>query len=99
MSKKKIKKCSYYSLESWKTKKQQKKDIDKKKEAEAYEALIKAWGGFGIRRQTMSDTKPTIPKTEATTIYKVGQKQWEVSYTYDLDKQFYLTVNQKLRRS
>lgn len=47
----------------------------------------------------MSDTKPTIPKTEATTIYKVGQKQWEVSYTYDLDKQFYLTVNQKLRRS
>ena len=42
----------------------------------------------------MSDTKPIIPKTIATTMFKLGQKQWRVSYTYDLDKQFYLTVNQ-----
>lgn len=46
----------------------------------------------------MSDTKPTILKNIVTTIYKLEQKQWRVSYTYDLDKQFYLTVNQKLKR-
>lgn len=49
----------------------------------------------------MNDTKPTILKNIeniATTIYTLGQIQWKVSYTYDLDKQFYLTVNQKLRR-
>ncbi len=46
----------------------------------------------------MSNTKPAIFKNIATTIYKLGQKQWTVSYTYDLDKQFYLTVNQKLGR-
>ena len=46
----------------------------------------------------MSDIKPTTLKNIATTIYKLGQKQWRVSYTYDLNKQFYLTVNQKLGR-
>lgn len=44
MSKKKIKKCSYYSGESWKTKKHQKKDIDKKKAYEAFEARMKGLG-------------------------------------------------------
>lgn len=42
--KKKIKKCSYYSGESWKTKKRQKKDIDKKKEQEAFEIIEKILG-------------------------------------------------------
>lgn len=44
MSKKKIKKCSYYAGESWKTKKHQKKDIDKKKEMEAFEKIAKEMG-------------------------------------------------------
>ena len=45
MSKKKSKPCSYYSgVESWKTKKQQKKIIDKKKKAEAFERMIKYFG-------------------------------------------------------
>lgn len=44
MSKKKIKKCSYYSGESWKTKKQKKKEIDKKKEQEAFESMAKSLG-------------------------------------------------------
>ena len=40
MSKKKIKPCSYYSgVESWQTKKRQKKEIDKKKEKEVFEKL------------------------------------------------------------
>ena len=44
MSKKKIKKCSYYAGESWKTKKRQKKDIDKKKEMEAFEIIARELG-------------------------------------------------------
>lgn len=44
MSKKKIKKCSYYAGESWKTKKRQKKDIDKKKKTEAFEKIAKEMG-------------------------------------------------------
>ena len=45
MSKKKSKPCSYYSgIEPWKTKKQQKKIIDKKKEAELFEKMIKYLG-------------------------------------------------------
>jgi len=44
MSKKKVKKCSYYSGESWKTKKQKKKEIDKKKEMEAFEIIAKQLG-------------------------------------------------------
>lgn len=42
--KKKVKKCSYYSGEQWKTKKRQKKDIDKKKEMEAFEKIAKEMG-------------------------------------------------------
>lgn len=45
MSKKKSKPCSYYSgVESWKTKKRQKKDIDKKKEMEVFEVFRKILG-------------------------------------------------------
>lgn len=41
---KKSKKAPYYSGESWKTKKRQKKDIDKKKEMEAFEVIRKTLG-------------------------------------------------------
>ncbi len=41
---KKSKKAPYYSVESWKTKKRQKKDIDKKKEMEAFEVIRKKLG-------------------------------------------------------
>ena len=45
MSKKKSQPCSYSSgVEPWKTKKQQKKIIDKKKKAEAFERMIKYLG-------------------------------------------------------
>ena len=40
----KIKKAPYCSVESWKTKKRQKKDIDKKKEMEAFEVIRKILG-------------------------------------------------------
>ena len=45
MSKKKSKPCSFYSgIEPWKTKKRQKRDIDKKKKAEAFERMIRFLG-------------------------------------------------------
>ena len=41
MSKKKIKKCSYLSgVESWKNKRQQKEEIDKRKQAEALDKIL-----------------------------------------------------------